>query len=472
MNDNIAQYQSCLVWTVPEYPEFPYGQEDSHISLAMQSLFELNGLARDNPFSKFIKKGQTALIKPNWVRDYNPDGYFLDSLITHSSIIAALIEFLARAMEGEGAVVIADAPLQNCKFEDLMKKSRMKELIELFQKKYPRLNFIIEDWRLTRLERVGLVDSWRKSNLQTSKDDFGDRDTNTHEIIDLGKRSFLEDISDYADRFRVTRYKPSLTQKHHAPNKHEYLVTRRVSECDFLINVAKMKTHIKAGITGAMKNLVGINGHKEFLPHHIKGAYFEGGDNYCLPNRFRRWYEDRYDQHWENFSEFSLWQRKKSSLMLRLLWKLSQLGNWDSISAGNWRGNDTVWRMTLDLNHWLYFYNSSRPPHIFNIIDGIVAGEGEGPLRPSPKPLGAIIGGTNPAYVDAVMAQLMGYNISRVSTVYEAIYHRRSLFAGPYLEDYEVMVKSEKGGIQSVPFQKLPNCGFKKPRYWRGADRI
>ena len=52
-------------------------------------------------------------------------------------------------------------------------------------------------------------------------------------------------------------------------------------EADVIINLPKLKTHQKAGITCALKNLIGINGNKEYLPHHRIGGFELGGD--CYP---------------------------------------------------------------------------------------------------------------------------------------------------------------------------------------------
>ena len=449
-----------LVWTKNFYSEFPYHNEESHVYGALQRLFELWGLNKDNPFQEYAHPGESVLIKPNWVRDYNPNGYNLDSLISHSSFIKHLIDFLVRAMDGRGTIIVADAPLQSCDFQRLINLSRIGDVINRAKQEHPSISFILEDWRLTRL---------KPGNIQTSDDQFGVKEITTHHVVDLGKESFLEDIAEYSDRFRVTCYKPSLMKNHHRYGTHQYLVSNRVFDVDFMINLAKMKTHIKAGLTGAMKNLIGINGHKEYLPHHIKGPYFKGGDNYCMPNWFKERYEDIYDYYWENFSNFSIFKRRALSSVLAALWEGSRFFGGERISAGSWRGNETVWRTTLDLNHLLYFMNHKRPRKILNIIDGIIAGEGEGPLSPTPKPAGLLIGGENPAYVDAVLAKLIGYNISRIPTVYNAIYHRKSKFTGPYLNDYSVASSQEDGKTKNIPFYKLPNLQFKKPRYWRGA---
>lgn len=469
MENNILDSRVFLSWTEKQYPAFPYERQQSHIYKALQRLFMLWGLDQENPFKEYVRAGETALIKPNWVRDFNPKGYNLDSLISHSSVIKHLIDFLALAMDGRGTIVIADAPLQNCDFDNLIKMSRISETIELARQTYPKIEFVLEDWRLTMIPRLNWLTSWKPGPTQSSKDDFGKQAIHTHQVFDLGQKSFLEDIAQFSDRFRVTCYKPSLMKLHHACGKHEYLIAKRVFDVDFMINLSKMKTHIKAGLTGALKSLIGINGHKEYLPHHIKGPYFKGGDNYCLPNWFRERYEDIYDYYWEHFAEFPILKRKGLSLVLQIFWKASLLFGSEHISASSWRGNETIWRTTLDLNHLFYFMSPKRPRKILNIVDGIIAGEGEGPLSPTPKHVGLLMGGENPAYIDAVMAKLMGYNISRIPTVYHAIYHRKSLFAGPDLQNYSIQSAKDSGSTETIAFCDLPNLQFEKPYYWRGV---
>ncbi len=459
MNDKVV-----LVEAGSSYPKHPCLDNQFQLS-NLREMFRLWGLQPDNPFSNWVRPGGRVLLKPNWVRDYNPLGHNIDSLITHTSLISSLIQFLAVAMKGKGTIIVADAPLQNCHFPSLLKINRFDEILTYFKSLFPELDIIVEDWRLTVLDRKDWKSSWSEGPLQSS----GKRPLDKYLLVDLGKKSFLEDLADYSDRYRVTCYKNSLMRPHHRPGKHEYLVTSRISDVDLIINLPKMKTHIKAGLTGALKNLVGINGHKEFLPHHIKGPYFKGGDNYCLSNWFREIYEDVYDRYWEICNDISVLNRKLLSLQLKCLWGLSKIGPREKISAGSWSGNETLWRTILDLNHILYFSEWS-PKKIITIVDGIVAGEGEGPLSPIPKPVGFLVGGENPAYVDAVLAKLMGYNISRIPTVYNAIYHRKSGFSASYLDDYSILWSSINGESSKKIFSELPNLNFIKPHYWERAS--
>jgi len=79
-----------------------------------------------------------------------------------------------------------------------------------------------------------------------------------------------------------------------------------------------------------------------------------------------------------------------------------------------------------------------------------------------------LVGGENPAYVDAVLGQMMGYNISRLPAIYNAIYHRKSQFAGPYLEDFQTCVW-EDSTAKLTPLRELPNLEFVKPEHWNRA---
>jgi uncharacterized protein (DUF362 family) len=458
-----------VVATDPKYPAPPYADK-APLRRALQRLFEAWGLDADNPFGDWLAPGASVLIKPNWVRDFNPLGYDLDCLVSHTSIIKYLIGFLAKALDGRGTIFVGDAPVQNCDFSNLVEQTGMQRMIESAKQEYPDIEVVVEDWRLTVFHRHGWAASWKTRKIQDSLDN-GEKELDRYRLVDLGRGSFLEEISDHSDLFRVTNYKHSILKDHHCPGKHEYLVTRRISEVDLVINLPKMKTHIKAGVTGALKNLVGINGHKEYLPHHIRGPYFKGGDNYCLPNSFREAYEGFYDDFWEkqgNGGPHPL-KRKALSFRLRSLWRLSRLFGREGISAGSWSGNDTVWRMALDLNHIMYFSDWS-PKRVISIVDGVIAGEGEGPLAPSPKKAGLLVGGVNPAYIDAVLAKLMGYNVARIPIVYHAVYNRKSKLAGPLLDDWHVQQTQVDGPTRAVPFSQLPNLSFKKPHYWRRAE--
>ena len=58
---------------------------------------------------------------------------------------------------------------------------------------------------------------------------------------------------------------------------------------------------------------------------------------------------------------------------------------------------------------------------VLTILDGVIAGEGEGPLAPHDRPLGAIIAAADPLGVDLVAVALMGFDETRVPKLFEAM---------------------------------------------------
>jgi uncharacterized protein (DUF362 family) len=74
--------------------------------------------------------------------------------------------------------------------------------------------------------------------------------------------------------------------------------------------------------------------------------------------------------------------------------------------------------MCCDLNRCLYYsdreglhLDAEAPVRtVLTIIDGVLAGEGEGPLAPADVGLGAIIAGTDPLAVDLAAVRLMGFD--------------------------------------------------------------
>ena len=61
---------------------------------------------------------------------------------------------------------------------------------------------------------------------------------------------------------------------------NDYLLSETVLSADLVVNLPKLKTHKKTGVTLALKNMVGINGDKNLLPHHSVGSIAAGGDEY------------------------------------------------------------------------------------------------------------------------------------------------------------------------------------------------
>ena len=125
---------------------------------------------------------------------------------------------------------------------------------------------------------------------------------------------------------------------------------------DVFINVPKLKTHCKAGVTVALKNLVGICNEKRWLPHHRKGAPDKGGDEYSdragLGIRTVEALKDFFVQNRVGkifYPRIMLLNKLVKRITgVDLVRRIRDHG--DPYQNGGWHGNDTVWRMVLDLN--------------------------------------------------------------------------------------------------------------------------
>jgi hypothetical protein len=448
------------------YDQFPYNK-DTTILKAFSFIWTEMGLDAKNPFSSFLSKGSKVVIKPNWVMDFNPSGYSLECLVSHSSIIHYLINWCAIAMKGEGQIIIGDCPLQGCDFDSLMRNIHMDDILNINKKIFPKIKILVQDWRLLTIERK--LSKKGRIKYKNQKPIIFEPDIHKAYVeIDLGKDSFLEDISDFSKHFRVTMYNPNPLTANHSKGMHKYLIREDILCADLLINLAKMKTHQKAGLTGAMKNLVGAIGHKSYLPHHIKGSYFSGGDSFFSNNLLYEKAENIYDQLWKNYEKLSSFSKRCYEFFYQILRFGGRLIGGENIPPGSWNGNETIWRTILDINHIIYF-GLNTPKKIINVIDGIVAGEGEGPLSPLPKYAGLLIVGENPAYIDASIAKTMGYNISRIPLIYQSIYHRKSKFEGPFLECALIHFFNDYGKSKTGTFEEIKNLSFIPPKYWKRA---
>ena len=195
-----------------------------------------------------------------------------------------------------------------------------------------------------------------------------------------------------------------------------------------MFSLPKLKTHKKAGITVSLKNLVGVNADKNWLPHHTEGYPSDGGDEHPNPDakhRAERAVVPIFRQLSLGAPYVGPWiHRRARALGRRLFGDTEQV-----IRSGNWSGNDTLWRTCLDLNKIVLYGKpdgtlrspgpANRKRHLV-LVDGIVGGEGRGPMNPDPVDAGAIVFGTHPASVDAVCAVLMGFDPERIPIIRQA----------------------------------------------------
>jgi hypothetical protein len=245
-----------------------------------------------------------------------------------------------------------------------------------------------------------------------------------YRAVDLGRLSFFEGSGIDPGRMRGADYDPAPTSDHHSNGRNAYLLSETVLSSDLIINLPKLKTHKKTGVTLALKNMVGINGDKNWLPHHCVGSAKQGGDEFpgeALVDRAR--------SRLTEWGRVLLGRGVGGTLVKTYRRSEARLRGDDFIRAGNWYGNRTTWRMCCDLNRCVY-YSDSQGLHldaqkpvrrVLSVLDAIVAGDMNGPLAPRDLPLGVVLAALDPVALDLAAVRLMGFDEARIPKIHQTM---------------------------------------------------
>ncbi len=341
-----------------------------------------------------------VLLKPNWVKHFSKPTDDL-CLCTHHNFLLAVLELVLSKRPAR--VMIGDAPIQGCQWDRLITQDLINK-VQGLSVKY-QVAVVIKDFRRVVFDTI------------SNKMDIERNPLSEYIIFDVGKKSYLEPITHSSKNlFRVSQYNPDKFVETHKPGMHKYCITKELFDADIVISIPKVKTHQKAGITCALKNIVGLNGDKDFLPHHRIGGDKFGGDSYPGGNILRYWSELALDNANRRKGKSSYWWWLKFSI---LLWKISLPKKHHQMSAA-WYGNDTTWRMVMDLNMIVTFGKADGTlddvpqREFYSFSDGIIGGQGDGPLRPEPLNLGIVAFTNNSAANDIAMAILMGLKVDKI----------------------------------------------------------
>lgn len=390
---------------------------------------------RNDPDFSFINvcRGDWVVIKPNLVREENyahPGEW--ESVVTSGSLIRAVCEYVASQLAGTGRITICDAPQTDSSFSRIAILLNLEGIAEAVSQRY-RVPVEIVDLRNEEwTSRDGIVVDRR----QLAGDPRGSI------AFNLGRDSLFYDYSGEG-RYYGADYDAGVVNRHHHGEVQEYLLCATAIQADVFINMPKLKTHKKSGVTLSMKNLVGINADKNWLPHHTEGSPKNGGDQFPNMTLRRRW-----EQRAVRLARrLALADFGAGALVARKLRKAGKVAFGDSgvIRSGNWHGNDTTWRMVLDLNRCLMYGNADGtlrrdvPKRYYVVVDGRVGMEGAGPMAGDPIRADVVIGGTDPVAVDMVATRVMGFNWRNIPMIREAFVDRPLPVTRVKPEDVEVV---------------------------------
>ncbi|MFA5106892.1 MAG: DUF362 domain-containing protein [Patescibacteria group bacterium] len=491
-----------------DYPDPPYHPPNQYLEFAslpyqpdrdpanqvynqVRELFIQLGLDRGHvgtpgwkPFRELIKPGQRVVIKPNLVRGNHPLGHAgVLSIITHASVIRPVIDYLLLSTNGNCQIIIADCILQSSDWNEVITESGLRDLVEYYRAQNIQLELL--DLR----KEI----SYFNSEKIISKREFKERDPQGYASIDLNRSSALYPIREYSERLMITDYTRGSVSQHHHGEVNEYYIAKTMLSADLFINVPKLKTHRKAGLTVALKNIIGINGDKRWIAHHRVGKIGTGGDEYPKI-AFWRLAKSRIFSMLKRHQFVGVWLATVLKKVRRVLEyghnriaTATDQADYDKFksvypqadrktyqilfpppgvfSEGSWYGNDTVWRTIADLNYILFYADRAgrlhhdRQRNYFCLVDGITAGEKEGPMECLPKKAGLVLAGFHPLAVDFVAAKIMGFDYAKIPSLNEIRKNPMINFAGITPENVNI--------LSSQPIDDM-HLQFIAPINWRG----
>lgn len=421
------------------YPDFPYDppkgypellgldymmqyNSNNEIYTAVREILYQMGFDRENygtamwnPLRGVVGEGNTVLIKPNFVRGTHIWGeQGVQAMITNLSVIRPIIDYVLLASQGNVRIIVGDAPMRGSDWDAIVKHSNVQRLINFYRNKGYQIELIDFRKDLTINNKEQVYEKTVANPSRTPQD---------YVEIDIGHDSMLDEIIDSNYNFEMGGVKRGTISRYHNERHNTYLFPREALEADVFINVPKLKTHRMAGLTCAMKNLIGINGEKERIAHYRRGVKNQKSDEFekfylKIYLRERIWtFLKAIEQPWSR--QIMTWGKK---FVQKYIWhgktfeETYALNPPKEYREGGWKGNDTLWRCAMDINRILLYADREGKMHdkpqrqYLCVVDAVIAGEGEGPLANTPKKAGVVMGGLNPVMVDYAAAQLMCFD--------------------------------------------------------------
>jgi len=470
--DPTLEYPSSLDFFSPDeqFPEYPFTHLSSvknPIYRAVRNCIAQSGLDSEhfntplwNPFGGFIKPGDRIFVLCNFANERRSNELVMDfqSRCTHGSVLRAIIDYILIATARTGTISFGNAPTQFCHWNQVLADTGADRVLQYYHDNNCQIEACDLRLYVTDASYLGAIRSVER------------RDETRGVHVNLGADSLLTALDlNPKHRYRIMNYDPSRTEYFHSGGKHEYVVNRQILDADVIFSIPKLKTHEKVGISCAIKGFVGTVGHKESLPHHRFGSPNVGGDEYPSD----RWgvlqlasgFHERV-QHTTPDSNRGSVLRAAYRVLRRAMRPIAP------IVEGAWWGNDTAWRMVLDLVRIATYASNygemqTKPcrRHLV-MIDGIYGGEGEGPAFPTAVRSGVLLFGDNLPAVDTMNALLMGFDPEKIPLVREASCLAKYPIASRPMDEERVIYKGQNLAVKD--FQANPTYHFKPSDGWLG----
>jgi uncharacterized protein (DUF362 family) len=436
------------------------------VFLIRQNEYHTDKIYKSLPRNLFsiISAGNTVVLKPNWVLEkhqYRKDEW--EQVITNPALITAVLQIVVERLGNKGRVIIMDGPELSADFDKIISYQPLHEWKSICSKHNITLEIIDLREELYILDKNVTI-----KKLKLPSDPHG-------KVVTC----LYDDNSEFFGHLKPSKgyfgAGSDIMETNHAHDGHTnlYSISKSVVEANVFINLPKLKTHKKGGITCSLKNLVGINTYRNYLPHNSIGTPTDGGDQFP---------ESKITSRIESTLMPLIYQYVLNKTYLaRLFSPVMGLGkkvfgdNRETIRGGSWYGNDTLWRMILDVNKVFFYVNpdgSLRNSSISNlkkyisIVDGIVAGEGNGPKAPDAISSGYLIAGVSPVSVDAVCARIMNFDFRKIPSIDRAFLIKNFPLVDFIPEEIRIHFEGQTYSFEDLPLSC--SISFKPHKGWIG----
>ena len=213
------------------FPEYPFRNSNSlsdsnKVYETVRESFRLLGLDTQhfglrewNPLGEIIQPGETIVLKPNFVRDFREtqigDG---DCLITHGSVIRAVLDYVYIAVGYKGRIIIADAPQNDADFDAISRIAALTEIRDFYRQ---QANFEILLYDL-RPEKAIKVDGIIVGHKSLPGDPAG------YVKVSHGYASSFSEVNHLCHLLYGSEYDTHEIRSHHYGTVHEYLISKTI----------------------------------------------------------------------------------------------------------------------------------------------------------------------------------------------------------------------------------------------------
>jgi uncharacterized protein (DUF362 family) len=452
------------------YPEYRYlhiSSEPNPVYRSVRELLIQAELDREcmntsdwNPLQGLVPLGSRVFILCNFVqhRGKTESQNAFWSKCTHGSVLRAVLDYVLLAVGPLGKVTFGNAPVQSTDWKKVIQETGANRVLEF----YRRNNIPVQAQDL----RMFIATRNLFGKILYVEEGKGNEDVIN---VDLGQESLLAALGGENVNFRVSDYDFRRTQAAHAAGHHIYSINRALLDSDIVISLPKLKTHEKVGLTCALKGFVGAVAYKDCLAHHRFGSPAHNGDEYPYSSKLFYYLSKFHD--WINTQDWNKRGINPRVIDYLIRVTLSRMGF--SIE-GKWYGNDTAWRMALDIARILMYANSKgeMQPRIIQrkhlvFMDGVLGGEGNGPLSPVPIKSGVLLFSNDVVTNDWVCSKLMGFDPDKLPIITGAL---KPSISYP-ISNIDSISGFAYFNNRKIPVQEIVFAGirpFKPPRGWRG----